>query len=97
MKIRSKVPMLQMHENLHKIVNENMFSFTFYAMFHSFIGGQLKQQICYSITLLTSYMALNPFKIVAVQNLMVQMLFPQIQQAPGQLFRNVGKSLMFLL
>ena len=28
-KIRSKILRLQMHENLHKNVNENMFSFTF--------------------------------------------------------------------
>ena len=29
MKIRTKIAKLQMHENLHKNVNENMFSFTF--------------------------------------------------------------------
>ena len=36
MKIRTKMTKLQMHENLHKNVNENMFSFTFYAkgLFH---------------------------------------------------------------
>ena len=33
MKIRTKISKLQMHENLHKNVNENMFSFTFYAFF----------------------------------------------------------------
>ena len=30
MKIRTKIAKLQMHENLHKNVNENMFSFTFF-------------------------------------------------------------------
>ena len=29
MKIQAKIAKLQMHENLHKNVNENMFSFTF--------------------------------------------------------------------
>ena len=43
MKIRTKIAKLQMHENLHKNVNENMFSFTFYAHFHEFYEGQLKQ------------------------------------------------------
>ena len=33
-----------MHENLHKNVNENMFSFTFLCIFFMiFYGGQLKQ------------------------------------------------------
>ena len=59
---------LQMHKNVHKNVNKNMFSFIhmFYVIFQEFYGGQLKQQICYSFTLLISYMAFNPFKI-AVQ------------------------------
>ena len=51
MKIRSKIPKLQIHENFHKNVNENMF-------FISNNGGPLKQQICYSFTLLISYMVL---------------------------------------
>ena len=58
MKIHSKIPKLQMHENLHKNVNENTFSH-FYAIFHEF----LKQQICYSFTLLISCMVFNPFKM----------------------------------
>ena len=33
MKIGTKIPKLQMHENLHKNVNENMFSFTFLCTF----------------------------------------------------------------
>ena len=33
MKIRTKIAKLQMHENLHKNVNENMFSFTFLSKF----------------------------------------------------------------
>ena len=39
MKIRTKIPKLQIHENLHKNVNENMFSFTFYAIFLVFMVG----------------------------------------------------------
>ena len=41
MNIRTKIAKLQMHENLHKNVNENMFSFLY-----NFYEGQLKQQIC---------------------------------------------------
>ena len=52
-----------MHENLHKNVNENMFSFTFYAIFHEFLKWAIKQQICYSFTLLISYIVFNPFKM----------------------------------
>ena len=37
MKIQTKIAKLQMHENLHKNVNENMFSFTVYANFHDFL------------------------------------------------------------
>ena len=33
MKIGTKIAKLQMHENLHKNVNENMFSFTFLCKF----------------------------------------------------------------
>ena len=65
MKIRRKIPKRQMNENLHK--NVKHFHSHFYATFHEFFyGGQLKQQICYSFTLLISYMFFNPFKM-AVQ------------------------------
>ena len=33
MKIRTKIAKLQIHENLHKNMNENMFSFTFLCQF----------------------------------------------------------------
>ena len=33
MKIQAKIAKFQMHDNLYKNVNENMFSFTFYANF----------------------------------------------------------------
>ena len=36
-KIRTKIAKFPLHENLHKNVNENMFSFTFYANFHDFL------------------------------------------------------------
>ena len=56
MKMRTKIAKLQMHEKLQKNVNEYMFSFTFLMqIFMSFYDGQLKQQICYSFTLLISY------------------------------------------
>ena len=58
MKIRTKIAKLQMHENLHKNVNENMFSFTFLCKFPQvFMKG-----ICYSLTLLISYMVLIHLK-----------------------------------
>ena len=51
MKITTKIAKLQMHENLHKNVNENMISFTFLYK----LSWVLKQQICYSFTRLISY------------------------------------------
>ena len=65
MKIQTKIPKLQMHndEKLHKSVNENMFSFTFLCKFSFFFDGQLKEHICYSFTLLMSYIAFNPFHV----------------------------------
>ena len=61
----------------------------------SFYGGQLKQQICYSFTLLT-YMVFNPFKMgvrpsssSSFPNWMVQ----NSKEAPGPDFRKLGKSL----
>ena len=71
--------------------------------FMSFYGGQLKQQICYSFTLLISYMVFNPFEMAA--QLFLDFIkfsqfwwskcffLSQIQQAPGPDFRKVGKSL----
>ena len=53
MKIRTKVAKLQMHENLHKNENENIFM----QIFMSFYDGQLKHKICYSFTPL---MVFNP-------------------------------------
>ena len=37
MKTRTKIAKLHMHENLHKNVNENMVSFTFYINFLEFL------------------------------------------------------------
>ena len=42
MKIGTKILKLQMHENLDKNVNKNMFSFTFYAIFHEFLRWAIK-------------------------------------------------------
>ena len=43
----------QMHENLNKNVNENIHIFM--QFFMSLYEGQVKQQTCYSFTLLISY------------------------------------------
>ena len=34
-----KIPTQKINEKLHKNVNENMFSFTFYAIFHASVTG----------------------------------------------------------
>ena len=71
-------------------------------IFTSFPDGPLKQQICYSFTLLISYMVYNPFKMVVhffhtASNFPnsdgPNAFFPQIQQAPGRNFRKAGKAL----
>ena len=82
MKIQTKIAKLQMHENLHKNVNENMFSFTFLYKFS--FKGQLEQLIPYIHVFLNSLKLLGFFRPRQVfSTLMVQMLFSQIQQAPG--------------
>ena len=56
MKIWTKIAKLQIHENLHKNVNENMFSFTFLCKFSLILWR--------SINMLQLYTAnYNPFKI----------------------------------
>ena len=87
MKIHTKITKLQMHENVHKNVNENMFSFTFYAHFHEFLRRAIKATNALLCQFLINIMLFNPFKM-AVPILMIQMLFP-----PGPYFRKVGKSL----
>ena len=69
----------------------------------SFYDGQLKQQLCYSFTLLINF--LYPWFLINLKwwsssfrqhqvfpTLMVE-IFSAIQQAPGPDFRKVGKSL----
>ena len=100
-KIRTNLAKLQMHENLHKNVNKNMFSFTFLCTFSGVFDWQLKQQICEALDYLFLKWLLihlkwwsssfRPYQIFPI--FMVQMFFPQIQQAPGPNFRKVGKSL----
>ena len=85
MKIGTKIPKIQMYENLHRNVNENMFSFTFLCKF----SQVFPKQICYSFTLLVSNMIYNP----GFPNSYGLNAFSQIQQAPGPNFRKVGKSL----
>ena len=61
MKIGTKIAKLQMHENLHKNVNETCcFHSHFYVNFHEFYEGQLKQQMHYTVIFLYAF---NPFKI----------------------------------
>ena len=67
-----------------------------------FLWWAIKQQICYSFTLIISYMVFNPFKrwsSSSFPNSIVQMLFFQIQQAPGPDFRkvHVGNSLQCVI
>ena len=63
MKNGSKIPKLQMHENLHK----NVFTHNFMQFFiFFFYGGQLKQQICYSFTLLVFYMVFYPVLVFTI-------------------------------
>ena len=89
---------LQLHEKLHKNMNENTFSFTFYANFHEIIWRAIKATNI--IQLYTAYFLyvfesiLNGSKVFPI--LMVEMLLSQIQQAPGPNFRKVGKSLCLL-
>ena len=68
MEIGTKTAEVQVLENLHINVNENMFS----LMFMSLYERQLKQQTCYSFTLLISFMVFNPFQMA------VQFVFRQI-------------------
>ena len=102
MKIPQKVIKLQMFENLHKNVNENMFSFTFFMqIFTSFSNGPLNQKICYSFTLLISYIHLkwwpSSFRLHQIfPILMVLCFFSQMQQVPGPDFNKVGKSLLLI-
>ena len=54
--------------------------------FMSFYAGQWKQQICYSFTLLISYMVFNPFKMV------VQFYFSQFD-GPNAYFPKFNRPL----
>ena len=75
MKIQTKMAKLQMHDSLHKTVNEKVF-LIFMQIFMSFYEWQLKQLI--------SHMLLNPFKMV-IQLFKIAPNFPNfyelIQQA----------------
>ena len=55
LKTQTKIPKLQMHENVHKMLMKTCFQSHFMEIFMSFYDEQLKQQICYSFTLLISY------------------------------------------
>ena len=64
----------------------------------SFNGEQLKQQICYSFTLLISYMVLNPFKMAVQFYSFPNFDGPNAFFSPNSIgpqpdFREVGKSL----
>ena len=91
----NKIAKLQNHENLHKNVNENMFSFTFLCKFSwalwtwwvAIKATNMLQLYTASFNLLKMAVQYQFFPI-----LMVQMLFPQIQQALGPDFRTIGKS-----
>ena len=55
MKIRTKIAKLQIHENLHKNVNENMFSFTFLCKFSQVFKKGNKQQMLYTANFLYGF------------------------------------------
>ena len=62
MKIRTKIAKLQVHENLHKNVNENMFHSHFCSTFHELLIKGYMLQLCTANFLY----GFNPFKM-AVQ------------------------------
>ena len=73
--------------------------------FMSFYGGQLKQQLCSSKTLLIFLYGFNPLKMAvqvfetasSVPNFDGPNVFSKIQQAPGPDFIKVGISLFVML
>ena len=44
-------------------MSKHVFKHIFMPILMSFYGGQLKQQICYSLTLIISFMVFNLFKM----------------------------------
>ena len=95
LKIRTKIAKIQIHENLHKNLNENMFSFTFLCIFHEFDECQSKQQICYSFILLISiYFDGSPISILP--NFDGPNAFFPNSTGPCPNFRKVGKFLLRL-
>ena len=103
MKIPTKIVKLQMHDNLQWNVNENMFSFTFYANIHEFLGLWRETRVTNMLQLYIT----QPWSLINLKwwsssirlhlvfpTLTVWMIFSQIQQAPGLDFRKVGKSLL---
>ena len=92
MKIRTKIAKLQIHEYLHKNVNEDMFSFTFLCKFPLVLRRAIK-----ATNILQLYAANFHLKWRS-SSFRLQQFFPilmvsKIQQAPGPDFRKVGKSL----
>ena len=96
MKIRTKIPKLQMHKKLPINVNEKGFIHIFKQFFMNFYGGQLKQQTCYcnSFTLLISYMGFNLFKM-AVQFFQTASSFPNFE-GPNAFFPDLKRPLVRL-
>ena len=68
MKIGTKILKLQMHENLHKNVNENMFPFAyiFIKNFHEFLWGAIKATNMLQLYTANFLYGFNPLKM-AVQ------------------------------
>ena len=87
MKIQTKIAKLQMHEILHKNVNENKFSFTFLYIFLSFYEAtnmlqRYTSNFLYPWFLINLKLRSSSFRLHQVfPTVMVQMLFSQIQQA----------------
>ena len=90
MKIRTKIAKLQIYENLHKNVNENMFSFTFLCKWN----GHLKQQMLYTANfdmLFNQFKSAVQFHCIKFFQFWWSKCF--LPNSIGPDFRKVGKSL----
>ena len=102
MKIRAKIAKLQIHENLHKNVNENMLSFTFLYKFSCILWSAIKaanmsqQSFILLILIYLNWQSSSFRQYQFFPIWMVWMFFSQIQQASGPISRIVGKSLYSL-
>ena len=91
MKIRTNIAKLQIHENLHKNVNENMFSFTFLCKFSWVLWKAIKATNMFQLYTTNFNLLKMAVQYQFFPILMVQMFFSQIQQAPHSRLQNSRK------